>query len=992
MELLPKTITRPVGRLGAAAQNALEVARFGGLDTHEQPSPYEVATDHRIYRLRHYHAAVNGKASSRPPILLVPPMMLAAEIYDVSPASSAVSILHEHGADPWVVDFGAPEREEGGLERTLADHVVAVSDAVDRVHEATGRDVHLGGYSQGGMFCYQTAAYRRGAGLSSLVTFGSPVDTRLGMPFGIPERFASGAANMLADRVFRVWALPAWASRTGFRLLDPVKSARSRIEFILQLHDREALLPRERQRRFLEGDGWVAWPGPAMADFLRQFVAHNRMLEGGFVVDDRLLTLADIRTPILSVVGTVDEIAPAAGVRAIRLAAPRADIYELALNAGHFGLVVGSKSNAITWPTVADWVRWRDGEGDGERPEGVTEIPDDPTAELDAVVGSRFPNRVGYGVELAGAVGTGIARSMAVTARRTVRGMRELSREAAGAMPRLARLEQVQPRTRISLGLLVSERVRRGPDDTFFLFEDRAYSAREINQRIDNVVRGLISIGVRQGEHVGVLMGPRPSALALVVALSRLGAVSVLLRPDGDTDREAALGQVQRIIADPERAELAAGLGTVHTFVLGGGGGPRELGVPLTTDMEQIDPDDVELPEWYRPNPGRASDLAFILFTGQRDETRMSRISNRRWATSALGTASAAALSSNDTVYSVTPLYHPSGLMMSIGGAIVGGARLAMATEFEPTTFWDEVRRYGVTVASYTWTLLHELVAAAPHPGERHHPVRLFIGSGMPRGLWRRVQRRFAPARVVEFYASAETDAILINLRDAKLGAMGRPLPGSPEVRLAAYDIEAGELVLGPDGFVAQCGPDEVGMLLARSRDTGGAETISLRGVFHRDDAWLATGDLFRRDSDGDYWRVDSVRELVRSASGPVFTAPIRDALGDLPAIDIAVAYGVPGPRGHEVAVAAVTLRPDYALDTDELSAALAVLPRSQRPSVVRVVNEVPVTTWYRPITGPLREEGFPPPSRARPAWYRGPRADGYRPLTAADRKRLTTS
>ncbi len=131
-------------------------------------------------------------------------------------------------------------------------------------------------------------------------------------------------------------------------MLDPVKSARSRLEFILQLHDREALLPREGQRRFLEADGWVAWPGPAMADFLQQFITHNRMLEGGFVIEDRLLTLADIECPILSVVGTVDEIAPAAGVRAIRLAAPRADVYELALQAGHFGLVVGSTSNQVT--------------------------------------------------------------------------------------------------------------------------------------------------------------------------------------------------------------------------------------------------------------------------------------------------------------------------------------------------------------------------------------------------------------------------------------------------------------------------------------------------------------------------------------------------------------------------------------------------------------------------------------------------------------------
>ena len=90
-------------------------------------------------------------------------MMLAADVYDVAPASSAVTVLHQHGVDPWVIDFGAPEHEEGGLERNLADHVIAVAEAVERVRDETGRDVHLGGYSQGGMFCYQAAAYLRGA-------------------------------------------------------------------------------------------------------------------------------------------------------------------------------------------------------------------------------------------------------------------------------------------------------------------------------------------------------------------------------------------------------------------------------------------------------------------------------------------------------------------------------------------------------------------------------------------------------------------------------------------------------------------------------------------------------------------------------------------------------------------------------------------------------------------------------------------------------------
>src|SRR5436190_16109750 len=101
VELLPKTITGPVGRLGAAAQNALEVARFGGLETDQEPSPYDVVSEQRVYRLRRYYADGNGRRGS--PLLLVPPMMLAAEVYDVSPNSSAVTILREHGADPWVV-------------------------------------------------------------------------------------------------------------------------------------------------------------------------------------------------------------------------------------------------------------------------------------------------------------------------------------------------------------------------------------------------------------------------------------------------------------------------------------------------------------------------------------------------------------------------------------------------------------------------------------------------------------------------------------------------------------------------------------------------------------------------------------------------------------------------------------------------------------------------------------------------------------------------
>ncbi|TDD92203.1 alpha/beta fold hydrolase [Actinomadura darangshiensis] len=974
MPSVARSLFRLGARLGSTAQNALEVARFGGFDTDEDASPCEVVTEQRVYRLRHYFPDSGGG----PVVLLVPPLMITAEVYDISSRVSAVRVLRDRGVDPWVVDFGAPEREPGGLERTITDHVLAVSDAVDRIRAVTGRDVHLAGYSQGGMFVYQAAAYRRSEGIESVVTFGSPADTSVGLPFGLPSWLASEGVERIPDWVLGGFAVPGWVTRLGFQALSPVKSVRSRVDFILQLHDRERLAPRERQRRFLEREGWVSWPGPALAEFIRQFIQHNRMLTGGFVIGDRLVTLADITCPVLTFVGEVDEIAAPPMVRGIRRAAPRAQVYEASLRAGHFGLVVGSLAIARTWPAVAEWAKWREG-GNG-LPEIVAPVTGDEEAASAGLPGGA----AGYGLQLAMGVGTSAVRSAYRTASQVVHGTRQLSGEAAQNLPRLARLERIQSDTRMSMGLLLDEQAGRMPDEVFFLYRGRPYTHEAAKRRIDAVVRGLIHIGVRRGDAVGVLMGTRPTALALVAALSRLGAVAVLLRSDGDLEAEARLGRVTRVIADPEHAARAARLDGVRTHLLGAAG--RGERGPLM-DMETIDPEQVEVPGWYRPNPGRAGDLAFVVFRGDGEQLRASRITNRRWALSAFGTASSAALSPADTVYSITPLQHPSALLMSLGGAVAGGARLALASAYDPETFWDEARRYGVTVASYTWTLLRDLVNAPPDPAERHHAVRLFIGSGMPRNLWRRVEDRFAPARVLEFYASTEGESVLVNLSGKKPGSLGRPLPGSAEVRLARYDLENGRLGEGPDGFAIECEAGEIGMLLARVRLSAiGAAARPVRGVFRPEDAWTITGDLFRRDAGGDYWLVGREGELIRTADGIVPPGPIRDALGDLPYVDTVAVYGIPVGE-TEIAAAAVSLRGAAELKPVDLSEALLRVEPGLRPAVVRIVDEVPVTAGRRLRTAPLRDEGVPAAGGGL-AYYRD-KAGAYRPLTDTARRRL---
>lgn len=982
-----KALVGPIRRVVATAQNGLEVIQLGGLETGATPSPFQVEHRTPMYRLRHYFPD-SATAETGPPIVLVPPMMMSADVYDVTRDGGAVGMLHTMGIDTWVVDFGSPESEEGGWDRTLADHIVALDEIIDRLHERTGRDVHLAGYSQGGMFCYQVAAYRRSRNVASLTTFGAPVDTLAGLPFDIPAAIAITGAEFLADHVFTRLAITGWMARLGFQILDPVKTVKSRLEFLIQLHDREALLPREPQRRFLATEGWVAWSGPAVAEFLKQFVVHNRMMTGGFVIRDKLVSLAELTCPILAFVGEVDDIGQPLAVRGIRRAAPRADVFESTLRSGHFGLVVGSAAARHSWPTTGEWILWR--EGLGPRPSQVAPMRDDEHVEGET--GVSLASRITHTVASLAEVGVGVGKGVADIASGTIRGTRELASEAMRTLPRLARLGQIHSRTRISLGSVLAEQGRTAPRGECFIFDDRVHTYAAVNMRIDNVVRGLIQARIRPGNHVGVLMATRPSALAATAALSRLGAVAVLLPPDADLDAAVRLGGVDAVLADPEHVAAAAATGK-PVMVLGGGY-RRELDLNRypgrdVVDLERIDPAAVQLPGWYRPDPGLARELAFVIFTGTGDTFQMKQITNHRWALSAFGAATAAALGHGDTVYCLAPVHHPAGLLASLGAAVAGGSRIALSRGLDPERFAEEVHRYGVTVVAYTWTMLREILdAKVPQVGDIHQ-VRLFIGSGMPPGLWRRTTQRFAPAGVLEFYASTEGDVVLANVSGAKVGAKGRPLPGSTSVRLGAYDPIVGRLIEDDEGFVRECEDNEVGLLLGRARSSVDVVTGAIRGAFEAGDTWMPTENLFRRDEDGDYWLVDNKRTVIEAARGPVFTEPIVDVLGSLPAVDLAVAYGIPSGE-KELAVAAFTLREGALPSAAEVTAALDVLPPAERPDVVHVVAHIPVGPSYRPSVTALRAAGLPRPGVR--SWFADPETGTYTRLTKAVAARLVAA
>lgn len=968
-----RRLLRFIRRLDASTKNALDLIRLGQLAP-EYQAPFEIVDRDPMHRLRQYLTASSFNGRPPIPLLLVPPLMVTSDVYDVAPDTSAVATLAAHGVAPFIVDFGAPEREEGGMQRTLDDHVKTVDRAIDRVRQITGRDVYVAGYSQGGMFAYQACAYRRSKGVKGLVTFGSPVDIHRNVPavasstVGAMVRAVEPAVMAVLDRIE---GLPGELTSNGFKLLSTRKEIQQRIEFVRRLHDRGALVRREARRRFLGGGGFVAWPGPALRTFVDQFIVHNRMLSGGFVIDGRTVTLADITCPVFCMIGLTDDMARPGAVRAITRAAPEAKVDFLELAAGHFGMVVGSRATEITWPTVAAWLAHQ--EGYGPRPkildEKRTERPDleDYIDDDDAL--EDEPEGAGFDVDVDLRL---FVDSITEAARSGWRRMGDITASAGDAYdtvrfrePRLRRLAQIDDASRISPGLALADQAERTPEGTFFLWQGRAFSYAEADTRVSHVVKGLVHSDIRPGDRVGVVMGSRPSFLSMVTALSRLGAIAVLFPPEtsptvlADAIRKA---NVRACASDPEFVALVtdalrepSGRLEKKVLVLGGGAPGKEARAfpPGVVDMETIATDRVNLPPNFRPNPGTGADVALVLHRpSDSGRLRAVEVTNHRWGLSALGAAAACTLKPEDTVYCAIPLHHPAGILVSVGAALAGGARLALASAHSADTFFSEARRYGATVVFYAGEMTRVLLERPPSPVDRSIAVRLFAGSGMRKDLWRRLTERFGVG-VMEFYASTSQNVILANASGQKVGALGQPMPGCAELAVVRCDNATGKPIRDELGFAMRAGTGEPGLLVAR---VPLSSTNVTRGLFAEGDAWFVSNDIVRRDADGDYWFVDALSGFVRVGDRPVSTRKVEDALYTLEDIRLASAYGADGDEG-KVLVASIVVR--GALDGDRIASALAELAPEERPSFILEVETIPLTDGFRPRKRLLDAAGF---------------------------------
>jgi polyhydroxyalkanoate synthase len=106
-------------------------------------------------------------------------------------------------------------------------------------------------------------------------------------------------------------------------------------------------------------DDHVPFPGAAARETVRMLVRDNGMITDRLTLGGDAIHLSDITVPFLAVRAERDHIVPTEATAPLIDLVGSEDKHELALPAGHMGLVVGRTAARTTVPTIIDFVRRR---------------------------------------------------------------------------------------------------------------------------------------------------------------------------------------------------------------------------------------------------------------------------------------------------------------------------------------------------------------------------------------------------------------------------------------------------------------------------------------------------------------------------------------------------------------------------------------------------------------------------------------------------------
>ena len=336
---------------GVRARNGLRNATGRHFPT-DSPSPRLQVWQRDKATLYRYLPTVEPDDVLPTPILFVMSLVTTAKVFDLQEDNSLIRRFLDAGHDVYLLDWGVPDAVESQntLETYCDEYLPRAVRAV--LEESGAEDVNLFGYCLGAVMTMLSVAGHPAMPVRSIVLLATPVDMgELGPLTSMlrggqlrPDDLVDWTGNVPADRI-----------KESFHLVEPAGEITTYLSLWNSLGHPDRLEAHQALVRW--SSGHIPFPGAAFRQMVDLFIDDDALVRGQVPLGRRVVDLADIAVPVLSVTGARDKLVPAPSSAPLEL--PGAKLERLELNAGHAGLIVGRRAHKEMIPSMLDWLAAR---------------------------------------------------------------------------------------------------------------------------------------------------------------------------------------------------------------------------------------------------------------------------------------------------------------------------------------------------------------------------------------------------------------------------------------------------------------------------------------------------------------------------------------------------------------------------------------------------------------------------------------------------------
>jgi acetyl-CoA synthetase len=473
------------------------------------------------------------------------------------------------------------------------------------------------------------------------------------------------------------------------------------------------------------------------------------------------------------------------------------------------------------------------------------------------------------------------------------------------------------------------------------------HTFRNLQERADRLSNALAGLGLARGDRVAIILPQRPETAIAHLACYQMGAVamplSVLFGPEALEYRLRDSGAVVALVDPaslPNLAQVRDRLPSLAHVI--GVAGARE--VRVTSWDELLD----KASSHFVEVETRADDPALLIYTsGTTGPPKGALMPQRVLLGNLPGFVHSHDLfpQAGDLFWSPADWAWTGGLMDALLPTLYHGLPLlGYRGRFDPEKAFWLMEKYRVRNTFLFPTALKMMMKAVREPRKRYDlRLRSIMSAGESVGEtvfnW---SREALGVTVNEMFGQTEINYIVGNshtLWPAKPGSIGRPYPGH---RVACIDEAGSEVPAGEVGEVAAWDEGDPVFFLGYWRNPEATQK-KYTGK------WCRTGDLAKRDADGDFWYQGRTDDVFKSAGYRIGPSEIENCLVKHPAVANAAIIGRPDPERGNIVKAFIVLAPGFRgsaqLEAELQQHVRGKLAPYEYPKEIEFLDSLPMTT-----------------------------------------------